>query len=128
MDIGAGRIRRVIVLVIDGLGVGAMPDVADVRPRDVGADTLGHVVKAAGTLSLPNLERMGLGTIAPGSDAALIGQLGLRSGDVVTSINGAPVDSIARGQQILESLRSASNARVTVLRDGKPTDVVISLK
>lgn len=67
MDIDAGGIRRVIVLVIDGLGVGAMPDVAHVRPRDVGADTLGHVVKAAGTLSLPNLERMGLGTIAPGS-------------------------------------------------------------
>jgi general secretion pathway protein C len=66
--------------------------------------------------------------VAPGSDAALIGQIGLKSGDVVTAINGAPVDSLARGQQILESLRSASNARVTVLRDGKPTDVVISLK
>jgi general secretion pathway protein C len=66
--------------------------------------------------------------VAPGSDAALIGQIGLKSGDVVTAINGAPVDSLARGQQILESLRSASNARVTVLRDGRPTDVVISLK
>lgn len=58
---------RVIVLVIDGLGVGAMPDVPQVRPRDVGADTLAHVVRAAGGLSLPNLERMGLGSIAPGS-------------------------------------------------------------
>ena len=66
--------------------------------------------------------------VAPGSDAALIGQIGLKSGDVVTAINGAPVDSLARGQQIFESLRSASSARVTVLRDGKPTDVVISLK
>jgi general secretion pathway protein C len=66
--------------------------------------------------------------VAPGSDAALLGQIGLKSGDIVTAINGAPVDSLARGQQILESLRSASNARVTVLRDGKPTDVVISLK
>ncbi len=53
----SGRIGRVIVLVIDGLGVGAMPDVAEVRPRDVGADTLGHVVKAAGGPSLPNLAR-----------------------------------------------------------------------
>lgn len=67
MDADSGRIGRVIVLVIDGLGVGAMPDVAEVRPRDVGADTLGHVVKAAGGLSLPNLESMGLGTIAPAS-------------------------------------------------------------
>src|SRR4029078_11320500 len=67
MEHGKPRFDRVIVLVIDGLGVGAMPDVAQVRPRDVGADTLAHVVRAAGGLSLPNLERMGLGTIAPAS-------------------------------------------------------------
>jgi phosphopentomutase len=67
MDTGTGQIRRVILLVIDGLGVGEMPDVAQVRPRDRGADTLGHVVKAAGSLSLPHLERMGLGAIAPKS-------------------------------------------------------------
>ena len=67
MDQGKPDFDRVIVLVIDGLGVGAMPDVPTVRPRDVGADTLGHVVRAAGGLSLPNLERMGLGTIAPTS-------------------------------------------------------------
>jgi general secretion pathway protein C len=66
--------------------------------------------------------------VAGGSDIALINQLGLRAGDVVTSVNGAPVDSLARGQQIFESLRTASSARVTVLRDGKPTDVTISLK
>jgi general secretion pathway protein C len=58
----------------------------------------------------------------------LINQIGLRAGDVITAINGAPVDSLSRGQQIVESLRSASSARVTVLRDGKPTDVTISLK
>jgi len=67
MEYGKGSFERVVVLVIDGLGVGAMPDVAQVRPRDVGADTLGHVVRAAGGLSLPNLERMGLGALAPAS-------------------------------------------------------------
>jgi len=59
---------------------------------------------------------------------ALMGRLGLRPGDVVTAVNGAPVDSLARGQQIVESLRTASSARVTVLRDGVPTDITISLK
>ena len=46
----------------------------------------------------------------------------------VTAVNGAPVDSIARGQQIIEGLRNASSARVTVLRDGRPADITISLK
>lgn len=66
--------------------------------------------------------------VSAGADMALMGRLGLRPGDVVTAVNGAPVDSLARGQQIVESLRTASAARVTVLRDGRPTDITISLK
>lgn len=66
--------------------------------------------------------------VSAGTDMALIGRLGLRPGDVVTAVNGAPVDSLARGQQIVESLRTASSARVTVLRDGASTDITISLK
>jgi len=66
--------------------------------------------------------------VSAGADMALMGRLGLRPGDVVTAVNGAPVDSLARGQQIVESLRTASSARVTVLRDGVPTDITISLK
>ena len=66
--------------------------------------------------------------VSSATDSALINQLGLRPGDVVTAVNGSPVDSLARGQQIIESLRSASSLRVTVMRDGKPTDVTVSLK
>jgi phosphopentomutase len=58
---------RVIILVLDALGIGALPDVHLVRPNDVGSNTLKHVVSAVGGLSLPNLERLGLGTVAPGS-------------------------------------------------------------
>jgi len=66
--------------------------------------------------------------LSAGADASLMNQIGLRPGDVVTAVNGAPVDSLARGQQIVEGLRNASSARVTVLRDGRPTDITISLK
>jgi general secretion pathway protein C len=66
--------------------------------------------------------------VSAGTDMALMGRLGIRAGDIVTAVNGAPVDSLARGQQIIESLRTAASARVTVLRDGKPTDITISLK
>jgi type II secretion system protein C len=66
--------------------------------------------------------------VGTGTDAALMSAMGLRTGDVVTAVNGAPVDSLARGQQIIEGLRTAASARVTVLRDGKPVDVTISLK
>lgn len=54
-------INRVILLVIDGFGVGALPDAAEYG--DTGADTLVHLADAAGGLSLPNLESLGLGHV-----------------------------------------------------------------
>jgi phosphopentomutase len=52
-----------VVLVIDSAGIGAMPDAADYG--DAGAATLQHTAEAAGGLRLPNLERLGLGRVAP---------------------------------------------------------------
>lgn len=49
--------RRAVVLVCDGLGVGAAPD-ADTY-GDAGSDTLGHVLDRVPT-PLPNLESLGL--------------------------------------------------------------------
>lgn len=66
--------------------------------------------------------------VSAGGDTALIRQLGLMPGDVVTAVNGTPVDSLAHGQAFVDALRTASSARVTVLRNGRPTDVTISLK
>jgi phosphopentomutase len=56
-------LRRVVLIILDGVGVGALPD-AD-RYGDVGANTLLHVAEACGGLSLPVLGRMGLGNILP---------------------------------------------------------------
>ena len=55
--------RRAIILVLDGVGVGAAPDAADYG--DTGSDTLGNLSRARGGLSLPNLADAGLGNIAP---------------------------------------------------------------
>lgn len=66
--------------------------------------------------------------ISAAGDAALMNQLGLRPGDVVTQVNGLPVDSFARGEQIMTSLKTSTAVRVTVQRDGKPTDITVGLK
>jgi phosphopentomutase len=54
--------RRAVIIVLDGLGIGAAPD-AD-RYGDAGSDTLGNVARAMGGLRLPNLEQLGLGCCA----------------------------------------------------------------
>jgi len=56
--------RRVILIVLDGCGVGAMPDAEAYGPDDAGSATLQHVAEAAGGLRLPTLERLGLGNVA----------------------------------------------------------------
>jgi len=55
--------QRVIIIVLDGVGIGALPDAVDYGDQE--AATLQHVAETAGGLNLPCLEHLGLGCIAP---------------------------------------------------------------
>lgn len=50
--------QRIFVIVLDSLGIGAMPD----SPKfgDHGVDTFGHILKEMGTLDIPNLQKLGM--------------------------------------------------------------------
>lgn len=52
---------RVILVVLDSVGIGALPD-AD-KYGDEKSNTLGNISRSIGGLSLPNLEKLGLGNI-----------------------------------------------------------------
>jgi phosphopentomutase len=54
--------KRVVALVIDSGGVGALAD-AEAYGDAPGADTIGNVARRMGSLHLPNLERLGLGLL-----------------------------------------------------------------
>ena len=56
------EIKRVIVIVLDSVGIGELPDAADFG--DVGSHTLGNMAREVGGLQVPNMEKMGLGNIA----------------------------------------------------------------
>ncbi|HZE73034.1 MAG TPA: phosphopentomutase [Pyrinomonadaceae bacterium] len=53
---------RILLVILDGAGVGAMPDAPEWG--DAGSDTLGHILESR-SLQLPNLQRYGLGNIRP---------------------------------------------------------------
>ncbi len=55
------EMSRVIWIVLDGVGAGALPDAG--AYGDAGADTLAHLAAAVGGISLPNLEEKGLGNL-----------------------------------------------------------------
>jgi phosphopentomutase len=56
--------RRAAVIVLDACGVGALPDAGDYE-GDAGSNTLAHLAERVGGLELPNLGRLGLGSIVP---------------------------------------------------------------
>lgn len=54
-------INRVILVVLDSVGIGELPDAACYG--DQGSNTVGNIVKACGKLDIPNLCRLGFGKI-----------------------------------------------------------------
>ncbi len=62
--------KRAVVIVLDGVGCGALPDAADYGDQD--AATLQHVASAVGGLRLPLLEKLGLGCIVPVAGVAAV--------------------------------------------------------
>lgn len=56
-------LSRVIIIVLDSVGIGELPDAASYG--DSGSDTLGNIARTLSGLNLPNLAKLGLGNIAP---------------------------------------------------------------
>ena len=54
-------IRRVIIIVLDSVGIGELPDAEEYG--DAGSNTLANTARAVGGLSLPNLGKLGLGNL-----------------------------------------------------------------
>ncbi|MBM7614028.1 phosphopentomutase [Alkaliphilus hydrothermalis] len=54
-------VNRVVLFVMDSVGIGALPDAEAFG--DVGVNTLGNIALATGGLDLPNLQGLGLGNI-----------------------------------------------------------------
>ncbi len=52
------KYKRIFVIVLDSLGIGAMPD--SEKFGDRGVDTFGHILESMGTLDIPNLKKLGM--------------------------------------------------------------------
>ncbi|WP_425576001.1 phosphopentomutase [Streptomyces axinellae] len=114
---------RVVIVVLDGFGIGAMPDAGALRPGDVAADTCGHVLdharaQAGRPLRLPALGALGLGLVHPHPDLARRTSLPVAAGRAALGYPGA--DTFAGHQ----TLMGADFSRVTVARLGDHLDEV----
>ncbi len=64
------KYKRIFTIVIDSMGIGAMPDAAEYGDYDV--DTLGHISQSRETFQIPNLQKMGLVNLHPLKQVAAV--------------------------------------------------------
>jgi general secretion pathway protein C len=64
--------------------------------------------------------------VYPGRNRDQFTKLGLMPGDLVTGINGTPLDDAARGMEILQSMNASTDVTVTVERNGQTTQININ--
>jgi general secretion pathway protein C len=64
--------------------------------------------------------------VYPGRSRAVFNRLGLLPGDLVTAVNGTPLDDPSRGMDVLQTLNSAPTATVTIERNGTTVQVNIN--
>lgn len=64
--------------------------------------------------------------VTPGQNEALFRKTGLQAGDVVTGINGMPLNSNSSSLQAMQGLLTSASAELTVLRAGQTTSVRVS--
>lgn len=66
--------------------------------------------------------------LSGGQSNVALAKLGLKPDDVVTQVNGIPLDNISRAQAVADSLANASSIAVTVRRGGELEEISVNLQ
>lgn len=57
------KFKRVFTIVVDSMGIGALPDAAEYG--DAGTDTLGHIAERTENFQIPNFQKLGIANLHP---------------------------------------------------------------
>jgi general secretion pathway protein C len=63
----------------------------------------------------------------PGRNRALFNTLGLKPGDLVTAINGQPLDDAQHSQEVINTIQTSSFVTVTIERGGQKQDISLNI-
>lgn len=90
---------KFIVVVLDGFGIGEMPDVPSVRPQDTGANTALKLLNHFPLKKLPTLEKLGLMNVVPNSESVMQPSQGASVGSALLAHEGG--DTFMGHQEIM---------------------------
>jgi general secretion pathway protein C len=63
----------------------------------------------------------------PGRNRQIFAKLGLKAGDLVTAINGTPLDDPQRSQDVFNTIQTSDHVTVTVERGGQKQDISLNI-
>ena len=63
----------------------------------------------------------------PGRNRQIFSKLGLKAGDLVTAINGTPLDDPQRSQDVFNTIQTSDHVTVTVERGGQKQDITLNI-
>lgn len=63
----------------------------------------------------------------PGRNRQIFNKLGLKSGDLVTAINGTTLDDPQRSQEVFNTIQTSNNVTVTVERAGQKQEITLNI-
>ncbi|NHN36686.1 type II secretion system protein GspC [Pseudomaricurvus alcaniphilus] len=116
-DADAGQLERALPLEevesirrdIDQRGLKALSELINFRVQMQGGRMLGY-------------------RIAPGQDARLFTELGLKNGDIVTAINGIELSDVSRLASVMKELESATSADLAIVRGDETLDLSVNIE
>lgn len=63
----------------------------------------------------------------PGRNRAIFSKLGLKAGDLVTAINGTPLDDPQKSQDVFNTIQTSDHVTVTIERGGQRQDITLNI-
>lgn len=63
----------------------------------------------------------------PGRNRAIFSKLGLKSGDLVTAINGTPLDDPQKSQDVFNTIQTSDHVTVTIERGGQKQEITLNI-
>jgi general secretion pathway protein C len=63
----------------------------------------------------------------PGRNRQIFSKLGLKAGDLVTAINGTPLDDPQRSQEVFNTIQTSDHVTVTIERGGQKQDITLNI-
>ena len=142
VDFDSGRVRLRLVA-----GTAKAPAVARAAPTPAGEDTKaparvmerreierrlgeesGRILAETALVPAMDAGRVAGFTITRMPDATVLTDAGLRAGDVLTEVNGVPIDSLATLIGLWPRMQTESAVRAVVLRNGLPVSLSVTLR